>query len=100
MNCSEIPILSMMILIFFKIMILIILGAYSAINTCEQFRLCVREKYKFLSPQALMVLMAISIGGCTILLMHFVGNYYNFCFQAQSLLQSRSCLTFMIILTY
>jgi hypothetical protein len=38
------------------------LGSLCAINICDQFRLSLREKSKFLSRQALAILMAMSIG--------------------------------------
>jgi hypothetical protein len=38
------------------------IGAYAAINLCDQFRICKREVPKLLSPRAFMVFMAISVG--------------------------------------
>jgi NO-binding membrane sensor protein with MHYT domain len=38
------------------------IGAYTAINLCDQFRICRRESPKLLSPKAFMIFMAISIG--------------------------------------
>jgi hypothetical protein len=38
------------------------IGAYSAINLCDQFRICKREVPKLLSPRAFMVFMAMSVG--------------------------------------
>jgi NO-binding membrane sensor protein with MHYT domain len=56
-------------------------GAYSAINLCDQFRICKREIPKLLSPRTFMVLMAISIGGVSMWAMHFVAmssvNWYT-----------------------
>lgn len=49
-------------------------GAYTAINICDQFRLCLREKSKFLSRTSLQILMALNIGGVTVWSMHFVGT--------------------------
>jgi NO-binding membrane sensor protein with MHYT domain len=67
------------------------IGAYSAINICDQFRLCVREKSKFLSRRALMLFMAINIGGITIWAMHFVGKFINF---------QHRCSMFKFLLTH
>jgi NO-binding membrane sensor protein with MHYT domain len=47
-------------------------GAYSAINLCDQFRICKREVPKLLSPRAFMFLMAIAVGGISMWSMHFV----------------------------
>lgn len=51
------------------------IGAYWAINLCDQFRICKRETPKLLSNRAFMVLMAISIGGVSMWVMHFVAMY-------------------------
>mmetsp|Transcript_26900 Transcript_26900/g.25762 ORF Transcript_26900/g.25762 Transcript_26900/m.25762 type:complete len:466 (+) Transcript_26900:210-1607(+) len=48
-------------------------GCYCAINICEQFRLCLREKSKILPRCFIMILMAVSIGGVAIFSMHFIG---------------------------
>jgi NO-binding membrane sensor protein with MHYT domain len=43
------------------------IGSYAAITLCEQFRLCSKENQpKLLSKQALMWLMAASLGGVAI----------------------------------
>jgi NO-binding membrane sensor protein with MHYT domain len=48
------------------------IGAYSAINLCDQFRICKREVPKLLSPRAFMFFMAITVGGVCMWAMHFV----------------------------
>jgi NO-binding membrane sensor protein with MHYT domain len=53
-------------------------GAYTAINICDQFRLCVREKSKFLSRNSLKILMALNFGGIAVWSMHFVGKFCLF----------------------
>ena len=50
------------------------IGCYCGIHLCEQFRLCSKEnRPKVLGKYALMMMMAISIGGVGIWTMHFVG---------------------------
>jgi NO-binding membrane sensor protein with MHYT domain len=50
------------------------LGSYACITLYEQYRLCTREsKPQVLTPNMLLVMMALSVGGVAIWSMHFIG---------------------------